>query len=60
MSWDIPGWKVLESTTVNAEAARTGSYGAYLSGKGSYGSLLSTNVDVVIGKTYVVKMWLKH
>ena len=56
---DITGWKVHQSTTVNAEAARTGSYGAYLSGKGSYGSLLSTNVDVVIGKTYVVKMWLK-
>ena len=56
---DTTGWKPNQSTTVNTEAAKTGSYGAYLSGKGSYGSLLNTTVDVVIGKSYVVKMWLK-
>lgn len=56
---DATGWTKHQSTTVNTEAAMTGSYGAYLSGKGTYGSLLSTNVDVVIGKSYVVKMWLK-
>lgn len=56
---DTTGWKPNQSTTVNTEAAKTGSYGAYLSGKGSYGSLLNTTVDVVIGKSYVVNMWLK-
>ena len=56
---DANGWHANQSTTVNTEAAKTGNYGAYLSGKGSYGSLLYTNVDVVIGKSYVVKMWLK-
>ena len=56
---DTTGWTANQSTTVNTEAAMTGSYGAYLSGKGSYGSLLHTTVDVVIGKSYVVKMWLK-
>ena len=56
---DANGWHPNQSTTVNTEAAKTGNYGAYLSGKGSYGSLLYTNVDVVIGKSYVVKMWLK-
>ena len=56
---DTTGWHPNQATTVNTEAAKTGKYGAYLSGKGSYGSLLYTNVDVVIGKSYVVKMWLK-
>ena len=56
---DTTGWHPNQATTVNTEAAKTGSYGAYLSGKGSYGSLLYTNADVVIGKSYVVKMWLK-
>ena len=56
---DTTGWHPNQSTTVNTEAAKTGSYGAYLSGKGSYGSLLYTTVDAVIGKSYVVKLWLK-
>ncbi len=56
---DTSGWQKHQSSTVNTTAAMTGSYGAYLSGRGTYGSLLSTNVDVAIGKSYVVKMWLK-
>ncbi|MBR5524159.1 MAG: carbohydrate binding domain-containing protein [Clostridia bacterium] len=56
---DTTGWTANQSTTVNAEAAKNGNYGAYLSGKGSYGSLLHTNAEVAIGKSYLVKVWLK-
>ena len=56
---DDTGWKLYQHTKVNAEAAKTGSFGGYLNGSGSYGSLLQQEVEVVIGKSYVVKMWVK-
>ena len=56
---DTTGWKTYQSTSAKAEAARTGNYGAYLHGLGSYGALLQQSADVVIGKTYTVKMWIK-
>ena len=56
---DMSGWKPYQSTNANTEAAHTGSYGAYLKGNGSWGSLLQLEADVAIGKSYLVKLWLK-
>ena len=58
-SGDLTGWKGYQSTKVNAEAAKTGNYGGCLKGNGSWGTLLQQSVDVAIGKSYAVKMWVK-
>ena len=58
-SGDLTGWKGHQSTKVNTEAAKTGSYGGYLMGNGGWGSLLQQGVEVAIGKSYVIKMWVK-
>ena len=56
---DLTGWKGHQSTKVNTEAAKTGRYGGYLKGNGGWGSMLQQGVEVAIGKSYAVKMWVK-
>ena len=58
-SGDLTGWKTYQSTKVSAEAAKTGSYGACLKGNGGWGSLLQQGVEVAIGKSYAITMWVK-
>ena len=48
------GWNKHQQTTVTADAAKDGSYGAYLNGNSaSWGGVLDQNVNVEDGKTYV-------
>ena len=48
------GWNKHQQTTVTADAAKSGSYGAYLKGdSASWGGVLDQNVNVEAGKTYV-------
>ena len=47
------GWNKHQQTTVTADAAKSGSYGAYLKGdSASWGGVLDQNVNVENGKTY--------
>ncbi len=47
------GWNKHQQTTVTADAAKDGSYGAYLNGSSSsWGGVLDQNVNVEDGKTY--------
>jgi hypothetical protein len=50
---NLNGWNKHQQTTVTADAAKSGSYGAYLNGNSaSWGGVLDQNVNVENGKTY--------
>ncbi|MBQ9841554.1 MAG: carbohydrate binding domain-containing protein [Clostridia bacterium] len=56
---DFTGWEKHQSTSVSADAAYTGYYGAKLSGNGGWGGMLNQSVPVVAGGSYKVAMWVK-
>ncbi len=56
---DLTGWESWQSTSVSADAKRSGSYGAHLVGAGSWGGLLDQDFEVENGKTYELSFWYK-
>ena len=56
---DFTGWEKHQSTSISADAAYTGYYGAKLSGNGGWGGMLNQSVPVEAGNTYKVAMWVK-
>ena len=54
------GWKFSQSTAgVAREAAYTGTFGANLQGKGSWGGLMSQSFTTEAGATYKITFWYK-
>ena len=56
---DNTGWETWQSTTISADAAYTGSYGANIVGNGGWGGMLNQTFDVEDGKTYEFSFWYK-
>ena len=56
---DITGWEKWQSTTISADAAYNGSYGAHIKGNGEWGGMLNQTFDVEDGKTYELSFWHK-
>jgi len=53
-------WSTYQSTTLSAEAAKNGNYGAKLIGDGGWGGLLTQkDIAVEVGKTYKLSFWYK-
>jgi len=53
-------WESFQQTTLSAEAAKNGNYGAKLIGNGGWGGCLTQkNIAVEIGKTYKLSFWYK-
>ena len=53
------GWATHQSTTISADAAHGGSYGANLKGDGGWGGMMDQIVPVEFGQTYTLSFWLK-
>ena len=56
---DNTGWEIHQSTSITADAAHDGSYGAHLVGGGTYGGMLNQALSVKAGKNYEITFWLK-
>ena len=55
---DATGWETWQSTVINADAAKDGSYGANLIGNGGWGGMLNQTVKVEAGKEYKLSFWI--
>ena len=55
---DASGWKIGQSTTISADAAKDGAYGAHLVGNGGWGGMLNQTMTVVPGKQYKLSFWI--
>ena len=55
---DASGWETWQSTTISADAAKDGAYGAHLVGNGSWGGMLNQTVTVVPGNQYKLSFWI--
>ena len=56
---DNTGWETLQSTSISADAAHDGSYGAHLIGGGSWGGMLNQAIMANPGKSYEISFWVK-
>ncbi|MBR5524856.1 MAG: carbohydrate binding domain-containing protein [Clostridia bacterium] len=56
---DLSGWDAWQGTGVSGDAAKTGDYGAHLTGNGGWGGMLRQDIPVEKGVTYVVSFWFK-
>ena len=53
-------WESFQQTTLSAEAAKNGNYGAKLIGNGGWGGCLTQrDIAVEVGKTYKLSFWYK-
>jgi len=55
---DATGWETWQSTTISADAAKDGAYGAHLVGDGGWGGMLNQTVAVEAGKEYKLSFWI--
>ena len=55
---DNSGWEIWQSTTIAADAAKDGAYGAHLVGNGGWGGLLNQTMTVVPGNEYKLSFWI--
>ena len=55
---DASGWETWQSTTISADAAKDGAFGAHLVGNGGWGGLLNQTVAVEAGKQYKLSFWI--
>ena len=55
---DNTGWEIWQSTTISADAAKDGAYGAHLVGDGGWGGMLNQTVAVEAGKEYKLSFWI--
>ena len=57
---DNTGWKLYQSTKVDAAAAKTGAYGLHIVGNGGWGGLGNQQISgLEIGKVYRISLWYK-
>ena len=56
---DKSGWTVYSGSSVQKEAAKEGTYGMHLTGKGDWGTMAAQTVSVEAGKEYLVTLWIK-
>ena len=56
---DNTGWETLQSTSISADAAHDGSYGAHLIGGGTWGGMLNQAIVATPGKSYEISFWVK-
>ncbi len=53
-------WESFQQTTISADAAKNGKYGAILKGNGGWGGCLTQrDIAVEVGKTYKLSFWYK-
>lgn len=55
---DNTGWEIWQSTSISADAAKDGAYGAHLVGNGTWGGMLNQTVAVEAGKQYKLSFWI--
>ncbi len=55
---DASGWETWQSTSISADAAKDGAFGAHLVGNGSWGGLLNQTITVEPGKQYKLSFWI--
>ena len=55
---DASGWETWQSTTISADAAKDGAFGAHLKGDGSWGGMLNQTMTVEAGKEYKLSFWI--
>ena len=55
---DASGWETWQSTTISADAAKDGAYGAHLVGNGGWGGLMNQTMTVVPGNEYKLSFWI--
>ncbi len=55
---DNSGWEIWQSTSISADAAKDGAFGAHLVGNGSWGGMLNQTVAVEAGKQYKLSFWI--
>ena len=55
---DATGWETWQSTSISADAAKDGAYGAHLVGNGGWGGMLNQTVAVEAGKEYKLSFWI--
>ena len=55
---DNTGWETWQSTSISADAAKDGAFGAHLVGNGGWGGLLNQTIAVEAGKQYKLSFWI--
>ena len=56
---DTSGWDSYGDTAADPAAARSGNYGANLTGPGNWNSLMTQTIPVSGGRTYHITVWIK-